>query len=202
MRTTCFLAGFLGVAGSAVMALGCAGEVDRGAAPVVEETQSSQDSDAVQPVEESTADAGPQEAESPQGAESLLLPPTVPMVSPEEEVTHTPAPARPDTNQVAIVSLVRGTAEIELKGGRLVPAEHFLVVLEGSGKRFEAITSRKGEFFFDSVPPGRYSLVVFTETGGKPVRRGVTVWSDASVSLPTVRLSADDLVRVRQLQRP
>lgn len=79
--------------------------------------------------------------------------------------------------------LVMGSVEVELKGGRYVPGEHFQVILRDGRRSFEALTDRSGEFYLEDVPAGRYVLTLSPLKG--PVFHTDTVLVGAG---PRVRL--------------
>ena len=96
--------------------------------------------------------------------------------------------------QGAISRPVRGTVEIQLDSARYVPAEYFLVSLEGGGGRYDAVTSRTGEFMFRSVPPGMYVLGLAVGKSFMVFRQDVDVpEGEGTFIIPHVHVSSDSL---------
>ena len=143
-------------------------------------------------------DSAPESATLAEEAPPVLAEDSLPAVGvPRPAPTQAGAPS--DTAaSVPMAGVVRGQAEIRLKGGRLVPAEYFLVTLESGDRRFRTVVDRSGEFFFDSVPAGRYSLAIYTQKGQLLARSTATITADTVVVLDHLHVSADRIRTPRQ----
>lgn len=92
----------------------------------------------------------------------------------------------------APATLVVGSVEVDLKGSRYVPAEHFYVVLRGE-RSFQAFTDRAGDYYLENVPPGRYVRTVSVGRGPPVVTDTVRIGEGERVELDHVHITEEDL---------
>lgn len=151
------------------------------------ESRSEAGAEAAEPAAEAPSTAAPIEAApetaTPEAATPTRVAPRLPVDRPRTaSAGATPAPPPAD--------LVVGSVEVELRGGRYVPGEHFQVVLRDGRRSFDAITDRNGEFYLEDVPAGRYVLTLAPLKGSVFLTDTVSVAGGSRVRLEHIHVPA------------
>ena len=137
-------------------------------------------------------------AEAPASESGRAAPPSSAVVAvpapPPAIVARPPTAARQSLARQTRARLVRGTVEIGLESQKYLAAESFLVGLEGTRARYETVTNRRGEYVFEGIPDGAYTLVVLAGKDRVVHRQAVQIPpGDTVVTIPHIHLAVDSL---------